>query len=322
MGILLIVMTNTPFSYKISTALITGASRGIGEAIARELAERGIAALVLTARTAEDLATLAEEIRSGYPAIRVEIVVADLASSDAPEKLKAETDRLGLTVDLLVNNAGFGLYGLFDESDIARSTAMVEVNIAALTKLTRLYLPPMRERKRGGILNIASTAGFQPVPYMGLYAATKAFVLSFSEALWAESQEWGGNHDIRVVCVCPGDTKTNFGDGMVRGRWEGGSQSTPKDVAVSGLDALDSNASYRVVGAANYVVTLGSRLFPRAFLVRRTAALFRPVSAPDADTESKDSGKRRVRAIRGIALAVGAAGAVLIVALRQKKSRG
>ena len=321
MGILLIVMNTDPFRYKISTALVTGASRGIGEAFVRELANRGIVGLVLTARTAEDLTALAEEIRCQYPAIRVEIVVADLASPDAPEKLKAETDRLGLTVDLLVNNAGFGSYGLFDESDMARSTAMVEVNIAALMKLTRLHLPEMRKRGQGGILNIASTAGFQPVPYMGLYAATKAFVLSFSEALWAESQEWGGNHDVRIVCVCPGDTKTNFGDGMTRGRWENGPQSTPKDVAVCGLDALDRNASYQVVGTANYVVTLGSRWVPRAMLVHRTAALFRPVT-PDAKDESVDSGKSRIRTIGGIALAVGLLGAVLAAILRQKKSRG
>ncbi len=313
-------MRQNAFAYRNSVALVTGASRGIGAALARELAHRQIATLVLTARTEDDLSALAEDIRRHYPATRVEIITADLADPDAPEKLKAETDRRGLDIDLLVNNAGFGLYGLFDESDLARNTAMIEVNIAALVKLTHLYLPGMRGRGRGGILNVASTAGFQPVPYLAAYSATKAFVLSFSEALWAEAQEWAGpTHDVRIVCLCPGGTETNFGDGMHRGRWENSPQSTPEEVAVSGLDALDRNASYQVVGAANYIGTLGSRLLPRATLVRRTASLFRPVASSTSEGDNADA-KRRSLTIGGVALA--AAAAAIVVALAKKKDRG
>lgn len=293
-----------PFDYAHSTALVTGASRGIGEAIARELARREIAALVLTARTRGDLTDLADDLRRQHPRLRVETLVADLAEADAPSRLKAETDRLGVAIDLLVNNAGFGLYGLFAEADESKNAAMIEVNIAALTALTRLYLPAMRQKQRGGIINLASTAAFQPVPFMALYGATKAFVLSFSEALWAEAQEWGPDSDIRIVCLCPGNTATNFGDGMVRGRWESSPQDTPESVAVAGLEALDTNASYRVVGGANYAIALGSRLVPRALMARRTAALLRPVAANNTNKNETPSSKSRLLLVAASVLAL------------------
>ncbi|MBC8104356.1 MAG: SDR family NAD(P)-dependent oxidoreductase [Cytophagales bacterium] len=309
-------MTKTSsFPYPQSAALVTGASRGIGAAIARELARRGIAALALTARTAADLDRVADEIRSAFPATRIEVIAADLAEPDAPAFLKAETDRIGLSVDLLINNAGFGSYGLFDESESARNTAMVEVNIAALVKLTHLYLPEMRARGRGGILNVASTAAFQAVPYLAAYSATKAFVLSFSEAVWAETQEWNPPaSDVRVVCLCPGGTDTNFGDGMDRGRFENGPQSTPEEVAVGGLDALDRNASYVVVGLSNYVGTLGSRLLPRARMARMTASMFRPLSS-SGPAESEKT--RRYLAAGGIVAAIGVVGVLLAAAKRR-----
>jgi short-subunit dehydrogenase len=266
------------FDYSNSAALVTGASRGIGAAIANELAARGIRHLALVARSKDDLETLATEIFSKHET-SVEVITANLSDEDAPAAVKAETDRRGLTVDLLVNNAGFGSHGFFEQLPAEKERDMVAVNVAALVALTRLYLPDMVERGRGGVLNVGSTAGFQPVPYMATYGATKAFVQSFSEALWAENRDRG--NDVRVVCLCPGGTETNFGAvvGNERGRFESLPPSTPQEVAKAGLDALDRGAPFVVVGAMNYAGTLLPRLFPRATVARISGSLFRPRAA-------------------------------------------
>lgn len=253
-------------------ALITGASRGIGAEIARQLAARRVGGLVLVARTESDLNDLAQEIRQHYQT-PVTVLAVDLAQEDAAVAIKAETDRRGLSVDLLVNNAGFGSYGVFDETDANRDARLVHVNVAAVVALTHAFLPAMVARGGGGILNVSSTAGFQPVPFMATYGATKAFVLSFSEALWAENRDRG----VRVVCLCPGGTATDFDFGAAeRGAFEGFLKSTTVEVAKAGLDALDRNASYVVVGRANYASSLAVRLAPRALVARAAAAMFRP----------------------------------------------
>ena len=272
-------MPTTPFDYAGLTALVTGASRGIGAEIARQIAGRGVSGLVLVARSEGDLNTLADELRERYAGLRVEVIAANLAEPDAPARVKAETDRRDVTVDLLVNNAGFGSYGFFDQADSKREASMISVNIAALSALTHLYLPAIVARDRGGVLNIASTAAFQPVPYMATYGATKAFVLSFSEALWAENRDRKGH--LRIACLCPGGVATafDFGENAIRGRFEKLPLARPDDVARAGLNALDTDACYTVPGAANYVGVVATRLAPRSVVARAAAALFRP--APD-----------------------------------------
>lgn len=300
------------YDYSGSTALITGASRGIGAEIARELAARGAPTLILVARSREDLERLAEELYATYQT-RVEVIAADLAEPDAPERIKEETDRRGLHVDLLVNNAGFGYHGYFEESEMEREGNMVAVNAAAPVKLTRLYLPEMTARQGGAIVNIASTAAFQPVPFMATYGATKAFVLSFSEALRVENEAKG----VRIVCVCPGGVETgfDFGTSKSRGRFENTRMSSPEEVAAASLEALEKNASCTVVGTMNYIGTFAPRLLPRTVIARITGAIFRPLS------EQPDSGGSRRKIVAGAAFAV-ALGAAALVAVRRGRQQG
>ena len=294
------------YDHKNRTALVTGASSGIGAAFARALAARGVATLVLVARSEDRLEVLAGELRGGGHGTRVEVVPADLGDPEAPTRIKAETDGRGLTVDLLVNNAGIGSYGYFDERDAAGEQEIVAVNVAAVVALTRLYLPEMVARGDGAILNVASTAAFQPVPFMTTYAATKAFVLSFSEALWAENRDRG----VRVVCLCPGKTGTNFAEHLEsdRGRFERLRQSTSEEVVEGGLRALDGNASFVVVGRANYAGVLAARVLPRSVTARTAAALFRPLAGRDAATPA--------RMVAGGVAALGAAALLLGYARR------
>ena len=313
---------NQPFDYAHATAaLVTGASRGIGAEFARELARRGTPNLALVARSADDLEALATELRERY-GTRVEVIVADLSDADAPAAIHAATEQAGLRVDLLVNNAGFGDYGAFETRPVAKQTAMVEVNVTNLVALTGLYLPQMVANGGGGIVNVASTASFQPVPYMSTYGATKAFVLSFSEALWAENRD--RETGVRVVCLCPGNTETNFGavatdaDTGGRGLFESIPADSAEKVARAGLDALDRNASYAVVGALNYAGALSTRLAPRAAVARVGAALFRPAdqtAAQSAKANPAATTQRRA-VIASAALGVSLVAAVVVARRR------
>ena len=302
------------YDYAGSTALVTGASSGIGLEIARQLARRGVRRLILVARSQDKLDALAAELRAEHgPAITVLVVPADLSDADAPGQIKAATDAQNLIVDLLVNNAGFGSYGVFDERPPEREAQMVDLNVRAVVDLTRLFLPGIVLRGRGGVLNVSSTAAFQPVPFMATYGATKAFVLSFSEALWAENRSRDGK-DIRIVCLCPGGTDTpfDFGSSQARGQFDKMPQATPQDVARAGLDALDKNASFVAPGAANYAGTLLPRLAPRALIARTTARLFRP------ETIDGDKKSAAPAVVAGAALAL-LAGTALLLAHRRKE---
>src|SRR5207245_7756759 len=188
----------------MNTTLITGASSGIGEVFARKLAARGDNVL-LVARSEDKLMTLCNEL-GRINSIRAQYVAMDLSQPDAPARLFAEAQKREMEIDLLINNAGFGSMGDFTKLDLVRELNMIDLNVRTLVELTHRFLQPMRERKRGAIINVASTAGFQPVPFMATYAATKAFVLSFSEALWEENRA----HGIHVMALCPGVTETNF----------------------------------------------------------------------------------------------------------------
>ena len=226
----------------VTTALITGASGGIGEAFARHLAALG-KDLVLVARSEEKLNALARDLASLH-SVQARVLVADLARHDSAAALYAETERLGLAVDLLVNNAGFAKGGEFSEIPFDVQADMVRLNVNTLMELTRLYLPSMRERRRGGVINVASNASFQPVPYMAVYGATKAFVLSFSEALAEEVAADG----VTVMALCPGATATGFWE--TAGVWQEqrSSMPAPDEVVADGLRAFERRRRWFVQG--------------------------------------------------------------------------
>jgi short-subunit dehydrogenase len=188
----------------MTTALITGASAGIGAAFARQLAARQTD-LVLVARSRDKLQELADSLEHRHR-IRVDIIVQDLTEVDATETIFQTVGQLGHSIDLLINNAGIGDYGDFAESDRDLQLKMVRLNIAAIVDLSHRFLPGMRQRRTGGIINLSSVAAFQSMPYFSIYAATKAFLLSFSEALWAENRDYG----VHVIAVCPGLAGVKF----------------------------------------------------------------------------------------------------------------
>jgi short-subunit dehydrogenase len=188
----------------MSTALITGASGGIGRAFAEELAARKTN-LVLVARSGDKLEQIAEKLQKQHQ-IQVDFIVQDLAEPQATDRVFDTIKAKGLTIDLLINNAGFGDYGDFADRDGERQLKMIQLNIMALVDLTHKFIPLMRQKRSGSIINVASIAGFQPIPYISVYAATKAFVISFSESLWAENRDYG----VRVLVICPGPTETDF----------------------------------------------------------------------------------------------------------------
>ncbi len=247
--------------------LITGASAGLGAEYARAFAARGHD-LVLVARRQEALETLATDLRAAH-GVTVTVLARDLATAAAGAELVAATESAGITVDVLVNNAGFGTHGDLVDADPQRLADEIQLNCATLVDLTVRYLPGMRSRGRGTIINIASTAGFQPVPHMAVYGATKAFVLSFSEALWAEEKP----HGIRVLAVCPGATDTEFfdiaGESAALGR-----KRTARQVVDRTMRELDSGKPSFVDGLANAVTAhLLTRLVPRRLLITVTGRL-------------------------------------------------
>ena len=252
-------------------AMVTGASSGIGEALAAAMAAQGTH-VVLVARSVDRLEALATRIeRAGG---RATVLPVDLAQPRAAQKLFDEVQRRELPVDTLVNNAGFGFYGPFETEATSNLSGMLQVNVVALTELTRLLVPSLLAR-RGSILNLASTVAFQPSPYMSAYGATKAFVLSLSEALWAEYRGRG----LHVVAVCPGPVETPFIDAMGEGV-----RSTPvfrmaltvDEVVRTCLRALDGRSPTRIGGLVNWLLAQTSRFSPRALTARVSAALFAP----------------------------------------------
>ena len=248
-------------SYHSRTVLVTGASSGIGEAFARQLARDG-AHLLLTARSEDALDRLAEEFR-GLGA-QADVFAHDLGTPGAAATLYERVTEAGHSVDVLVNNAGFGKLGDFDAFDAATYESMITLNVTNLVALTRLCLPDMIRRGTGGVLNVASTAAFQPVPYFAVYGATKAFVLSFSEALSAEVADSG----VHVSCLCPGPTTTGFAERADMGNMGGGRVvDTAEKVARVGLEALLDNERTQVVGAVNTAVAFATRFAPTKLIL-------------------------------------------------------
>jgi len=247
----------------MNTTLITGASSGIGEAFARKLANRGHN-LLLVARSEDKLMTLCNEL-GRVRSIRVQYFPMDLSKADAPARLFEETRQRDLEIDLLINNAGFGAMGDFTSIDLARQLNMIDLNVSSLVELTYRFLQPMRERKGGAIINVASTAAFQPVPFMGVYAATKAFVLSFSEALWEENRPYG----IKVMALCPGVTDTGFFSvAGIDKPPPGRIMQPPEDVVDTALRGLRHGRSHIISGFPNYLMIQSERLAPRSLIAR------------------------------------------------------
>jgi short-subunit dehydrogenase len=243
--------------------LVTGASAGLGAEFARQCRRRGDE-LVLVARRRERLEALAAEIGGAH------VIAADLAIPGAPAFLIKEVAALGLTVSTLINNAGFGLAGTFAALPLDRQSGMIDLNVRALTELAHLVLPAMIERREGSILNVASTAAFQPGPGIAVYFATKAYVLSFTEALHQELKGSG----VRVSALCPGPTATEFGDvaGVTSRRFERFAADAPSVVA-AGLRGLARNKAVIVPGVSNKLTAQSARLIPRAAMRRIVAGL-------------------------------------------------
>ena len=242
-------------------ALVTGASAGLGVEFARQLSKRGHR-LVLAARRKERLEELAKELG------KARAVAIDLSKTNAATKLMADLAANDEEVELLVNNAGFGLMGRFATADAKRLRQMIDLNVGTLADLCRAVAPGMIERKSGGIVNVASTAAFQPGPNMAVYFATKAFVLSFTEAMHEELKP----HGIHVTCLCPGPTRTEFGDVAGfggNGMFDRVAMESP-DVVTAGLEGLDKNRAVVVPGLLNKISANSGRFAQRS-VVRKIA---------------------------------------------------
>jgi short-subunit dehydrogenase/uncharacterized protein YndB with AHSA1/START domain len=259
--------------YQDRWAVVTGASSGLGRGLAARLADRGMS-LVLTGRNEVRLNEAAHQIRLAAPRVAVETVAADLSTRAG---VSALLDHVGdRPIEVLVNNAGFGSYGPFAEADPDREAEEVAVDVIAVIALARAFLPGMLARRSGGILNVASAIAFQPAPYQAVYAASKAFVLSFSEALWAEARAAG----VAVTALCPGPTRTGFvgalgadvGHTAIYSRL-----AEPEPVIEAGLRALDKGRAVVIPGLRTKVIAASGRFLPREWLTLVAARLLRPV---------------------------------------------
>ena len=262
----------------MKTALITGASSGIGETFARELAAKKND-LVLVARSQDKLESLATELSTKYD-IKTEIIAQDLTEAAAGQKVFDLVRAKGLVIDLLINNAGFGDYGAFSDRPLDKQIAMVQLNVTAVVELTGLFLPQMQQRGDGAIMNISSIAAFQPIPYMSVYAATKAFILNYTEALWAENKDKDNN--VRILAVCPGPTKSEFYNRADFPDSATGlnnmTMAESEKVVKESLRALEKGQSTIVAGGfANQIIVNLPRFVPRDLLVSTVGKQFKNI---------------------------------------------
>jgi short-subunit dehydrogenase len=243
-----------------TTALITGASGGIGEEFAVRFAERHVN-LVLVARRVEKLQELRGRLLAAHPQLKIDVIGADLSRPGSGAELTQQIQELGHRVDLLVNNAGVGSHGLIAKQSPDDIAAQIQLNCGSLADLTARFLPGMLTAKRGLIVNVASTAAFQPIPTMAAYGATKAFVLSFTEALWQETYGSG----VRVFALCPGATDTEFFARTGEQFMTSGRQ-TPQQVVATALAAIDKSGPTVISGWRNKLLAPGYRFVPRRLM--------------------------------------------------------
>jgi len=266
-------------AYADRWALITGASTGIGAEFARQLAARGMH-LVMVARRRQLMEQLSEELHTRH-GTRTEIITSDLSVPDQPGQIVQTVADRGIMIELLINNAGFGYVGPVDDVEPELMLKMIRLNISALTELTYRFLPEMLERGHGGIINVSSISGFQPVAFMSVYSASKAYALHFSESLWAETHDRG----VTVLALCPGTTKTEFFDVAGVPTWLTKHRShTPPKVVRNALRALDKGRQCVVPGIPNYLLSLGCRIATRRTVVKQSMRYFRP-RPKDKDAE-------------------------------------
>jgi short-subunit dehydrogenase len=248
-----------------STAIVTGASSGIGTEISRELAKRG-QNLTLVARREDRLKSLAEEMGREHR-VRAEIVAADIASEDGRKSLFEEIESRGRDVEVLVNNAGFGSAGRFQELDGEKEALMVRTNCEAVVALCAQYVPKMVDRGRGAVLNLGSIAAFQPLPYQATYGASKAFVLSFTEAMSGDLHGTG----VTVTALCPGPVPTEFEQNAgIEANWEGIPSfvlTTPEYNAAAGVDGMEKGKRVVVPGVVNSATAAAGHYTPRSVVV-------------------------------------------------------
>lgn len=259
----------------MNVTLITGASGGIGKALARRLAERK-QNLLLVARSADKLQALCTELTKNF-GIQAQYIEADLTKPDAAATVFAETTERGLAVDWLINNAGIGSGGEFAQLPLPGELAMMQLNISSLVALTHYFLPAMQQRKQGIIVNVASMAAFMPTPYMAVYAASKVFVRSFTEAIYEECKP----HNVRVMLLCPGLTKTGFLDaaGLTNATGKAltdqAPSQTPDQVADEALKGLDAGKRVVVSGTSNKVMAKMTALIANSVTASYMAKLYR-----------------------------------------------
>lgn len=258
----------------MKTALITGASAGIGAAFAQELAERKTD-VILVARSQEKLEKLAEELQSQHH-IKAHVIIQDLTQPGATKAVFDQVSQQGLTVDLLINNAGFGDYGAFADRKLEKQVQIIQLNVIALVELTHLFLTEMKKRRAGAIINVSSISAYQALPYCSVYSATKAFILHFTEALWAENKDSG----VRILALCPGPTESNF---FVEAEFPntfggaGQNYATAEEVAKETLLALQKDYSTIVTGGINNQIIVNlPRLLPRDTVISMVEKQFRP----------------------------------------------
>lgn len=256
--------------FRHKQCLITGASSGIGAEFARQLAARG-ADLVLVARREDRLEAIAAELREEH-GVRADVFVADLSEPDAARDLMSRVRDAGRDIDLLVNNAGFGHYGEFTDMESDRIADLIHVNVRSVAQMAHAVLPAMLERRSGAVINVASTAGFQAIPFMAVYAATKAFVLHFSEGLWGETRKQG----VVVQALCPGFTKTEFMDEAGLPSTAAPGRISVQAVVESSLRSLAKRRQYIIPGWMNYLLALSNRLVTRGMSVRNVGRFFHP----------------------------------------------
>jgi uncharacterized protein len=256
----------------VPSALITGASSGLGEQFAYALAQRKYD-LVLTARRGDRLAAVAGKARK-LGAGMVEIIEADLARRDAPAEIFAKIEGLRLGIDYLVNNAGFGSSGRFESLPLERELEEIDLNIAAVVAMTRLFVPPMLARNSGTIINVASTAAFQALPFMATYAASKAFVLNFTLALAGELAGTG----VKVSALCPGPVRTEFQAvaNNEHGRLPNFAYLDAETVVAQGITAAENGRSMHIAGVINFLTAQSTRLMPRSLISFVSRRIYRP----------------------------------------------